>query len=118
MTALPGPRRTEKCSEERLACARARAHVSLPTLATSARKPCARRAGSRVNQAGGSRGLGRTYFFLAVLVLLDRDLVALVFEVDALFLEPLELPDLVGINTLPFRRAQPLNGNNGSNTCA
>jgi hypothetical protein len=55
---------------------------------------------------------------LAVLVLLDRDLVALVFEVDALFLEPLELPDLVGINTLPFRRAQPLNGNNGSKTCA
>ena len=81
-------------------------------------KACARRASLQVKQAGGSRGLGRTYFFLAVLLLLDRDLVALVFEVDALFLEPLELPDLVGINTLPFRRAQPLNGNNGSNTCA
>jgi hypothetical protein len=81
-------------------------------------KADARRAGSQARRSGGSRGLGRTYFFLAVLLLLDRDLVALVFEVDALFLEPLELPDLVGINTLPFRRAQPLNGNNGSNTCA
>ena len=94
---------------------RARAAANFGNFRT---KACARCASLQVKQAGGSRGLGRTYFFLAVLLLLDRDLVALVFEVDALFLEPLELPDLVGINTLPFRRAQPLNGNNGSNTCA
>ena len=66
--------------------------------------------------SGGSRGLGRTYFFLLELLLLELDLLALLFEpeLDVLFFDPLELPDLVGMTTLPFRRAKPLAAANGS----
>lgn len=50
------------------------------------------------------------------LLLLELDLLALLFEpeLDALFFDPLELPDLVGMTTLPFRRAKPLAAANGS----
>jgi hypothetical protein len=53
---------------------------------------------------------------LLELLLLELDLLALLFEpeLDALFFDPLELPDLVGMTTLLFRRAKPLAGANGS----
>ena len=60
------------------------------------------RAPARIRRSGGSRGLGRTYFFLAELLLLDPLLLELLFEPELeLFLEPLD--DLVGI-LLSFRR--------------
>ena len=40
------------------------------------------------------------YFFLLEPLLLELDLLLLLFELDELFFEPLELPDLVGMNTL------------------
>ena len=47
--------------------------------------------------------------------MLEVDLAELLFELelDALFLEPLELADLAGI-ALSFRRAKPLAGRDGS----
>ena len=86
------------------ACARACAHMSLPTLATSACKPA--RAASQFRRSGGSRGLGRTYFFLDEPLLLELDLLALVLALELDFFDALELPDLVGM-ALSFRRAQP-----------
>ena len=58
------------------------------------------RACFRISRSGGSRGLGRTYFFLAVLLLLVLFLAVLLFELE-LFLEPLD--DLVGM-AHSFRR--------------
>jgi hypothetical protein len=75
--------------------------VSLPTLATSVdRGEDARRL------SGGSRGLGRTYFFLAELLLLALDLVALLFALELpLFFEPPELVlDLAMITLLCGRQ--------------
>lgn len=54
-----------------------------------------------ISRSGGSRGLGRTYFFLLELLLLDPLLLELLFEELELFLEPLD--DLVGM-LLSFRR--------------
>lgn len=48
------------------------------------------------------------------LLLLELDLLELLFEPDALFFELLELPDLVGMGTLPSGALQPLKGWCGS----
>ena len=98
----PSPRIRHTGQSRVRAGTRARARGRLPT----------HKSGLR----GGSRGLGRTYFFLLELLLLELDLLALLFEpeLDALFFDPLELPDLVGMATLPFRRAKPLAAANGS----
>jgi hypothetical protein len=60
------------------------------------------RACFRIGRLGGSRGLGRTYFFLAVLLLLVLFLAVLLFALE-LFFEPLD--DLAGM-LVSFRRAK------------
>jgi hypothetical protein len=70
---------------------RAPARAEDSTLATFARADGAReraRAGAGVSRSGGSRGLGRTYFFLAEPLLLELDLLLLLLEVDELFFAP------------------------------
>lgn len=60
----------------------------------------------------GSRSI-RLYFFLAEL-LFELDLLELFFEADELFFEPLELPDFVGIDTLPSGSLQQFSRMSGS----
>lgn len=89
---------------------RARTRVELSTLTTFARGGGARLSAARRlwNQAGGSRGLGRTYFFLAELLLLELDLLPLLLllEVDELFFAP---PDFDAALAMLFSLSGPVN---------
>lgn len=81
----------------------ARARMALPTLTTFA-SAAERRDLSSMN----------AYFFLLALLLLEVDLLELVLELEELFFDPLELPDLVGMGTLPSGALKQPSGKGGS----
>ena len=65
------------------------------------------RADPHVSRSGGSRGLGRTYFFLELLLLeLDLLPLLLLLELDELFFAP---PDFEAALAMLFSFSAPLN---------